>query len=165
MYRACTMSRFAYQGDDYPEASKKHLADAIVLENGARYDGSAYHAGYVVECALKSVLLHEISWDPIAGVHDQQKLAREQARLRDEIGHLPGVLLDEVTRVYAAATAQSSRYLPKLSNRAAIRQWRASLRYRPSGEVAPVQAKAMLDEARRVYTETINQMRLDGVLS
>ena len=158
------MSPFAYQGDDYPEASKKHLADAIVLDNNARYDGSAYHAGYVVECALKSVLLHETSWDPIAGVHDRPKLAREHARLRDEVGHLPGALLDEVTRVYAAATAHSSRYLPKLSNQAAIRQWRPSLRYRPSGAVAPVQAKAMLKEARDIYTQTINQMRLDGVL-
>jgi HEPN domain-containing protein len=158
------MSRLAYRGDDYPEASKKHLADATVLDRGARYDGSAYHAGYVVECALKSVLLHEASWDDRARSHDPRKLAREQARLRDEVGHLPGHLLEEVTRVYAAATTRSARYLPNLPGQAAIREWLPSLRYRPSGEVAPVQAKAMLKEALHAYTRTVGQMLLDGVL-
>jgi HEPN domain-containing protein len=158
------MSPLAYQGDDYPEASKKHLADATVLSGGGRHDGSAYHAGYVVECALKSVLLHEASWDDRARVHDRKKLAREQARLRDEVGHLPGNLLDEVARVYAVATSQSKRYLPNLSKQAAIREWRPSLRYQPSGEVAPVQAQAMLKEALDTYTRTVRQMYLDGVL-
>jgi HEPN domain-containing protein len=164
VYRARTVSRFEHQGDDYPEASKKHLADAVVLSRGGRPDGSAYHAGYAVECALKSVLLHEASWDDRAGAHDRKKLAKEQARLRDEVGHLPGALLDEVTRVYAAASSRSKRYLPALSKQAAIREWRPSLRYQPSGEVAAIQAQTMLKEAQDTYTRTVHEMYLDGVL-
>ena len=66
--------------------------------------------------------------------------------------------------VYAVATSQSKRYLPNLSKQAAIREWRPSLRYQPSGEVAPVQAQAMLKEALDTYTRTVRQMYLDGVL-
>ena len=56
------MTRLAScQGDDYPVASKKHLDDASALAQGGRHTGCAYLAGYVVECALKSVLLYEKS--------------------------------------------------------------------------------------------------------
>ena len=41
--------------DDYPEAAVKHMQDSGVLLAGGRYDGAAYLAGYVVECALKSI--------------------------------------------------------------------------------------------------------------
>lgn len=46
-------------GDDHPEAAGKRLSDARVLLPAGRADGAAYLAGYVVECSLKSVLLHE----------------------------------------------------------------------------------------------------------
>ena len=35
-------------GDDFPEAAGKHLEDASELFARARYDGTAYLAGYVV---------------------------------------------------------------------------------------------------------------------
>lgn len=38
-------------GDDHPEASQKHLADAGVLLAQNRPDGAAYLSGYTVECA------------------------------------------------------------------------------------------------------------------
>ncbi len=43
-------------GDDYPEAARKHVDDAQALLEAARYDVAGYHAGYVVECALKTLL-------------------------------------------------------------------------------------------------------------
>ena len=43
-------------GDDYPEAAVKHMQDSGVLLAGGRYDGAAYLAGYVVECALKTLI-------------------------------------------------------------------------------------------------------------
>ncbi len=43
-------------GDDYPEAARKHLDDAQALLETARYNGAGYHAGYGVECALKTLL-------------------------------------------------------------------------------------------------------------
>ena len=50
------MSRLQSNGDNFPEAAEKHLEDASVLIAGARYDGTAYLAGYVVECALKTLI-------------------------------------------------------------------------------------------------------------
>ena len=51
------MSRLGQRnGDDYPDAARKHLEDAKVLLAGSRPDGAAYLAGYVVECALKTVV-------------------------------------------------------------------------------------------------------------
>ncbi|MDW8396565.1 MAG: HEPN domain-containing protein, partial [Anaerolineae bacterium] len=44
--------------DDYPRAALKHLEDAEALLKAHRYDGAGYHAGYVVECALKTLLLY-----------------------------------------------------------------------------------------------------------
>ena len=43
-------------GDDYPEAALKHLLDADTLLKGRRFDGAAYLSGYVVECALKTLI-------------------------------------------------------------------------------------------------------------
>jgi hypothetical protein len=46
-------------GDDHPEAAHKQLLDAQSLLGQQRADGAAYLSGYVVECALKSLWLHE----------------------------------------------------------------------------------------------------------
>jgi hypothetical protein len=54
------MSRLALpNGDDHPDAAHKHLLDAEALLTQQRADGAAYSSGYVVECALKSLWLHE----------------------------------------------------------------------------------------------------------
>jgi hypothetical protein len=157
------MSRLAYQGSDYPEASTKHLEDAKVLDRNGRYDGCCYHAGYVVECALKTVLLHERAWNPHTGQYDRGKLAQAQIRL-SEVSHDLEGLFEDLTRVYAAATKQTSQYLPTLSGSAAIMQWRPGHRYRPVGHRRRAQAQAMLNDAQQVYNQTIGQMMRDMVL-
>ena len=43
-------------GDDYPEAAGRHMQDSGALLAGGRPDGAAYLAGYVVECALKTLI-------------------------------------------------------------------------------------------------------------
>jgi len=50
------VSRLKQANDDYPEAAGKHLQDASVLQNGGRSDGVAYLSGYVVECAMKTLI-------------------------------------------------------------------------------------------------------------
>lgn len=157
------MSRLAYQGDDYPVASKKHLDDASALAQSGRHVGCAYLAGYVVECALKSVLLFEVSWDRHTRTYDPRKLKDEQDRLR-QFGHDLKDLFDEVTRVRAKATQRSSRYVPNLPDHAAIRCWQVSLRYRPAGYLANSHAQEMLKDARQVYKQTIERMATDQVL-
>lgn len=42
---------------DYPKAAAKNLSDAQVLLDNKRWDGSAYHAGFVVECTLNALLV------------------------------------------------------------------------------------------------------------
>ena len=157
------MSLLAYQGDDYPLASRKHLDDASALSSRGRHLGCAYLAGYVVECALKSVLLYEAAWDQTTRRYDPQKLGSEQARLR-QFGHGLKDLLEEVTRVYARATTRSQRYVPSLPRRAAILDWDASLRYRGPNDLMPDNARAMLKDATKVYQQTIELMMRDQVL-
>ena len=157
------MTRLAYRGDDYPAASKKHLDDARALVDAGRHVGCAYLAGYVVECALKSVLLYEASWDPRTRGYDQQRLGDEQERVR-QFGHDLRDLFDELTRVSARATVRSSRYVPNLPHHAAIRCWQASLRYRPYNYLESSHAREMLKDARNVYKQTIERMASDQVL-
>ena len=54
--------------DNYPKAALKHLEDARVLMQNTRFDGAAYLAGYVVECALKTVI--EVETSNVPQVHD-----------------------------------------------------------------------------------------------
>lgn len=82
------------KGDDHPDAAGKHLDDASVLLSAGRADGAAYLAGYVVECALKSLILVGAGrpWG-----HDLNALGREALRL----AALPG--------------ARSARYIPRMT--------------------------------------------------
>jgi len=157
------MSRLAYQGSDYPDASTKHLEDAVVLNRNGRYDGSAYHAGYVVECALKSVLQYELAWNPRTGQYDRRKLEQAEIKFR-ELSHGLEELAEELGRVQAAATTQTAPYLPRLSAGAEILKWRPSHRYRPVGHHSQTRAQAMLADAQQVYNRTIGRMLADQVL-
>jgi len=135
-------------GDDHPEAAGKHLADAEVLAAGGRHDGTAYLCGYVVECALKSLIL--LAGSAPRRSHDLGALSRNALRL----AALPG--------------ARSHRYVPRGQSTSSIYDpihgWRETLRYRPEGFADAVMAQEWLMEARRVYASTILTMRLDGVV-
>jgi hypothetical protein len=145
--------------DDYPDAATKHLADAEALDRAGRPDGCFYVAGYVVECALKSVLLHEESWDSGTKTHVAKKLNAALDRLQTP-NHDLLRLLAEIT---AMATARTAKYVPKSTAIANVGRWKPSVRYRgPS--VPAADSKRVLDEAKLVYSTTIKQMILDGVL-
>lgn len=142
------MSRLAnLNGDDHPEAASKHLADAQALLPALRPDGAAYLAGYVVECALKSIIL-------VAGGapwgHDINALSRDALRL----AALPGT--------------GSARYIPRMTAGHSFYDtrsgWKETLRYRAAGAVSAADAVAWIAEAQAVYESTIVQMRLDGVV-
>ncbi len=42
--------------DDFAASARRHLTDAAVLYNQARWDGTVYLTGYVIECALKMLV-------------------------------------------------------------------------------------------------------------
>lgn len=134
-------------GDDHPDAATKNLDDALTLLNAGRADGAAYLAGYVIECALKSlILLNSVTlWK----THSLTSLSSEALRL----AALPG----SRTARYGTPTAGHAMY-------DATTGWRETLRYRTGGAVPAAVAAAWLGEAQAVYSSTVARMKLDGVL-
>ncbi len=152
------MSRLAVGADDYPEAARKHIADARTLSEAQRHDGAAYHSGYVVECSLKAVLLHDRSYDPTTTTTDAAKLASWHAQLcSKKFGHKLARLLS------ATVGAEGARYLPPLGPSASVLNWTETMRYWAPGAISNVQAEAFLSWAE-LAVESIVQMTLDGVL-
>lgn len=141
------MSRLAQpNGDDYPDAARKHLLDAHALLTSERLDGAAYLSGYVVECALKSLIVLEGKTPPRH--------------------HKIGDLRAEVNRLAVVAGARAARYYGEAMRRlgaAAIAHWNPELRYRAAFTSA-ADAAAWYREADGVFRETIQQMQLDGVI-
>jgi len=146
------MSKLAYKGDDHPEAAKKHLSDAGVLEKAGRPDGTAYLAGYIVECSLKSVVLLQIN--------------APNPKWRGKDGHDLPKIHSELINLTTLAGSKIGRYVSTaLKNlpMAAILAWNPEMRYR-APSIGNAQATTWLSEARSVYNETVGQMILDGVI-
>lgn len=144
-------------GDDHPEAAGKHLADAQALRSSGRADGSAYLAGYVVECALKALWLHERGV-PASGQKPAWKAGKS--------GHEISELQNDIASLAVVASAKIARYVgPALRSlpSAQIAAWNPTIRYR-SPSMTLADATAWVTEAQSVYDETIGQMLKDGVL-
>ena len=142
------MSNFRQNnGDDYPEAAGKHLDDAQALLTAGRYDGAGYHAGYVVECALKTLL-------QAGGVLQK--------------GHDLSRLSSEVTRLAAGGSSHTARYQPDplLAIPYAVPPagWKETMRYFAAGVLGQQQAKDWVDKAQRVYNQSVMRMWMDGVI-
>jgi len=133
-------------GDDYPEAAQKHLLDASALLSSHRPDGAAYLSGYAVECALKTLIVLEGATPPRH--------------------HRLGDLHAEVSRLAIVAGAKAARYFGHATRgvaTAAIAGWRPEMRYH-APSVTMSDATAWHTEAINVFNETVQQMRLDGVI-
>ena len=134
-------------GDDYPEAARKHLDDARALLNAGRYDGAGYHAGYVIECALKTLLL--VGNKPVRG-HDLSALSQHAIKLA------------------TAGSPQTARYipnpLPRLAYATPPHGWKETMRYRAPGDLTGSIAQSWLAESKRIYRATVAAMRKDGVI-
>jgi hypothetical protein len=151
------MSRLAKDEDDHPEAALKHLGDARALRRAERLDGTAYHSGYVVECALKAVLLHDRSFDAATRTTNPEQLATWHRNLRRwPFGH------NLVALVNAALGEEGARYLPPFTNESVL-GWSEQMRYHPEGKVDAFKADAYLAGAE-LAARAIVQMTLDGVL-
>lgn len=140
-------------GDDHPEAAHKHLLDAQTLLGQQRADGAAYLSGYVVECALKSLWLHE------AGVPTGPMPWGKQ-------GHKLSFLANQVSALATVAGAKTARYFKAATSGvplSAIAAWTSEMRYRPA-TMTSGDALAWCNVADAVFVETVAQMRLDGVL-
>jgi HEPN domain-containing protein len=139
-------------GDDHPEAARKHLLDAQVLLGQQRADGAAYLSGYVVECALKSLWLHETGLP--------------MGRMPWGTKHAIGFLASHVGSFANVAGAKTSRYYKQATSSvaaSAIAGWGPGMRYRPE-TMTHGDAQTWLQIAQNVFQETVAQMQLDGVL-
>ncbi|MDA8257278.1 MAG: hypothetical protein M0Z99_16900 [Betaproteobacteria bacterium] len=142
------------QGDDHPDAALKHLLDAQILLGQKRADGAAYLSGYVVECALKSLWLHETGV-PSSGSNPWGRR-----------GHDLNLLASNVAALASVAGAKTARYFSSTTSSvpsSAIGAWKPEMRYR-SPSMSPGDAQAWCNIADAVYRETVAQMRLDGVI-
>ena len=83
-------------GDDYPEAAGKHMKDCNVLMAASRCDGAAYLAGYVVECALKTLI--QLQTGKAEHSHDLRGLCEQLDELAVQVDARHG-------KVYLAAEA------------------------------------------------------------
>jgi len=134
-------------GDDDPEAAGKHMQGSGVLLAEGRHDGAAYLAGYVVECALKTLI--QLESGQARHSHDLSGLDQELDRLAAQASSLFG-------RLYlgAQATLRASTIL---------NGWRPEQRYRGPG-VDANDAATWNQEATDVYQRTIGQLTLAGII-
>jgi hypothetical protein len=141
-------------GDDHPEAAHKHLLDAKALLAESRPDGAAYLSGYVVECALKSLWLLEIGIPP----GNKMPWGRQ--------GHDLPYLLAQVAGLATVTAARTARYFGSRTRGLAaspLTNWSPEMRYRAPA-LAIMDAESFHDQASAVFSETIHQMKLDGVI-
>lgn len=142
-------------GDDHPEAARKHLDDASALDRSGRPDGASYLAGYVVECSLKAAILLET-----------QALGFALPKWQGHGGHDLAKLVGELSTASAVAGPRTARYLAPVVLSlpgTAIAAWKPEMRYR-APSMTEHDAAAWLGDARSVYQATVGQMFLDGVV-
>jgi len=134
-------------GDDYPDAAAKNLTDGRVLFGNARYDGAGYHAGYVVECVLKTLLQ----------LDNQFLCSHDLSRLSQKALGLAGL-----------GSSNSARYIKALPTRLPYGNpphgWRETLRYCSEGVVDEPTATQWLSEADRMYQGVVSGMKKDGLI-
>lgn len=141
------MSRWVQDnGDDYPDAARKHLGDATVLRSAQRFDGVAYLSGYVVECAMKTLI--QVETGSGSRSHDLAGLDRTLGMLAARVGA-------QTARIYARAA-------PLLRDPQVL-AWDPAMRYRGPATTR-VHAEQLFRSASSVYREVIGGLALDGVL-
>lgn len=153
------MSALAHGQDDHPEAARKHAVDARTLLIARRADGAAYLAGYVVECAVKAIVLHDRAYCDATRTTDAAILAQWHQTLKRSYRHDLGRLLTITLGPTGAAYAQ---YLPPQTTKM-TRDWSEAIRYQAENAVSLHEAESYVEWASLAEMAVV-QMKLDGVL-
>jgi len=126
-------------------AAGRHLNDTETLHHRARYDNAAYLAGYVAECALKSVLT-----GPGLPAHQQ-------------LGHDLRLMTGNALLLAVAMSAARRRYNLPVSQDFAdlVATWKPDERYAKEGTVSAARAEARLNAARESFANLIIPQLLD----
>jgi hypothetical protein len=158
--------------DDYPGAAKKHLDDAHALIAAKRFDGAGYLTGYVVECALRTVVLmgEFARYVPLGPGRleadlkkaDANKYVTSAAKVAKDAGRDHDLF--ELAKVASGYTAvlrgHSAVYAPSIdTTKPPFGAWTFHLRYHTDGRVLPADAAAWLAAAELLYLSTIGAMQ------
>lgn len=152
------MSNLRLGTDDYPCAAGKHMVDGEVLMQQGRPDGAAYHAGYVIECVIKTILLLE----NCSGVPP-----KPPAPLPGGHGGYRHHDLDELSQdaliIAALSTSRYARFSQTIDRTHPMHTgWTEQFRYRAEGALTDIEAASWVSEARRVYDNVIKVLCLRG---
>jgi len=131
-------------GDDYPAAARKHLKDSAELLAQGRPDGAAYLSGYVVECALKTLL----------------QLERGSAPWKHSLGDLTLQVASLTARADLVVGRRCVAVAAHLKQ-ADILKWRPQVRYRDEN-TSGQDAAAWHREAGDAYAMVVGALVLDG---
>ena len=115
---------------------------------GGRHDGAAYLAGYVVECALKSLIQVEGTLEGTRPEpsHDLESLSGKLRTMATQVGFRTSVVYESVKEILGDA---------------GILTWNPQMRYQ-TPQVTHDTAKRWLQEAKDVYSRIIDRLRIDG---
>lgn len=177
----------ASKANDYPAAAKKHLNDAKVLFVNRRFDGTVYLAGFVIECALRTVVMMG---------HAQKEAcdeAKEKGRPAKPLTRAfrPGERALDLVRVGAQKAREVGRdhdlaelekattgYINVLSEGTAcyvpasviknlpfrdLKKF-VDIRYQAEGVMDANDAKEWFTEAEKVYATSVGAMIRDGLI-
>ncbi|MCY4511670.1 MAG: HEPN domain-containing protein [Acidobacteria bacterium] len=134
-------------GDDFPEAAGKHMQDSGLLLAEGRHDGAAYLAGYVVECALKTLI--QLEAGQVRYSHDLSALDQELDKLAAQASSRAGKLYLRAQAPLRASTI--------------LNDWTPEQRYR-SPEIGAADAARWHQEAAGVYRRIIGPLLLAGAI-
>jgi HEPN domain-containing protein len=142
-------------GEDHPEAAAKHLDDAQTLFVQNRWDGAAYLSGYVVECALKAVILvgnnNKPGWPGGGQGHNLSQLTTAATSFLSAVA-------------FNGRTAKYAPLLKKARTISGANGWSVFMRYMPAGHINETTATAFFNEAEDLYKATVIELIKDGLL-
>ncbi len=173
--------------NDYPAAAKKHLNDAKVLLDNGRFDGTVYLSGFVVECALRTVvMLGHAQHEAVAEAKEKgrkpdtlTRAFRRGARAADLIpvgarkarefgGDHNLAELEKATTSYKDVLSdETACYVPApIVKNVPFRELTkfVDIRYQAEGVMNAADAKKWFDEAKAVYENSVGAMIRDGLI-
>ena len=131
--------------ENFADAASRHLDDALLLKSEQRFDNAAYLSGYVVECAMKTVL--------VASSMTTKRLGHELQTLTVEAMPLLWIVAPAMRRYDVPASIEIDEL---------IRDWKPERRYDKTGDVDSMQAERWMSAARQVFDSFVVSSVLDG---
>jgi len=135
--------------EDFASATVRHWQTTDFLASEGYWQQAAYLAGYVAECALKSLLMHTTVTIPPKDIsHDLARLVGDALEL--------AWILTPATRRYP---------IPRINpGSPGIGEWRPEHRYARTGFLPEKRFKRIVSEAQIVGSSVLIGLVLDGVI-